>query len=55
MSGIDSGNTATPQQNGANNDGGEYDRQDCPMCGESVKLLPPHLRHSCPATGDDDE
>jgi len=51
MSGIDSGNT-NAAQNGANNDGGEYDEQDCPLCGASVKLLPPHLRNDCDnATG----
>jgi hypothetical protein len=53
MSGIDDGTNTPPASNGGAQ-GGEYETQTCPMCGASVKLLPSHFRHDCPATEDGD-
>ena len=39
-----------PEGNVNNPDGrsGEYPERDCPMCGQSVKILPRHFRCECP-------
>lgn len=30
----------------------EYEDKTCPLCGEDIKLLPAHLRHSCSVADD---